>query len=440
MQIINSSEFDTYWKNAAFSADSTDTENAVRAIINEVRKNPIGAVRRFAAKFDKSSPENLEVPQETVAGALEDLRRNEPDLAGALDLAAKHIRYFADQQKKQFFDFECEVSEGVFAGQRVIPVQKAAIYAPAGRFPLISSVLMGVIPALTAGAEAFVVSPPLENGLPDARIMAASALSGASRVFAMGGAQAVAALTFGAESLPKVDVIAGPGNKYVAAAKRLLFGEVGIDFIAGPTDVLIIAGADANPRLIAADMLAQAEHDPDARARALVPNGPMANAVATAIEERLAAPLVGAAARASLDAGGLIVVYPSLEDAVRIANAIAPEHLELQGVDFLPGLVNFGALFMGAAAAEVLGDYSAGTNHTLPTSGNARFCGGLSVRHFLKTVTTLRCVPTAKGYVETVKAAEIIARAEGLTAHAESAMLRLPTANSPASSSTRRNL
>jgi histidinol dehydrogenase len=426
MQTIDSSEFDAYWKNATLSADEVDTEDAVRVIINEVRKNRDAAVRCFAAKFDKSSPENLEVPAQIIMDALKDLRRNEPELVDSLDLAVRHIRYFAEQQKKQFLDFECEVAEGVFAGQKMIPIQKVAIYAPAGRFPLISSVLMGVIPALVAGAEVFVVSPPLENGVPDTRIMAAATLAGASRVFAVGGAQAIAAMAFGTESLPKVDMIAGPGNKYVATAKRLLFGEVGIDFIAGPTDVLIIAGENAEPNLIAADMLAQAEHDPDARARALVPSRYMADAVAASIGKRLT-PLIAATANASLAAGGLIIVYHSLEDAVRIANAIAPEHLELQGVDFLPGLANFGALFMGASAAEVLGDYSAGTNHTLPTSGSARFSGGLSVRHFLKTVTTLRCDLLGKGYAEAVRAAEVIARAEGLTAHAESAALRLST-------------
>jgi histidinol dehydrogenase len=427
MQIIDSSEFDAYWNNAALSADSAGVENAVRAIIDEVRKNQDAAVRRFAAQFDRSSPQKLEVPKEIIADALKDLRINEPELAASLDLAEKHIRYFAELQRKQFVDFECEVAEGVFAGQKTIPIQKVAIYVPAGRFPLISSVLMGVVPALVAGSEVFVASPPLENGLPDSRVMACAALSGASRVFAVGGAQAIAALAFGTESLPKVDMIAGPGNKYVASAKRLLFGEVGVDFIAGPTDVLIIAGATANPDFIAADMLAQAEHDPDARARALVPSHQMADAVAASIQNRLAADHSAATARDSLAAGGLIITYNSLEDAVRIANVVAPEHLELQGVDFQDGLVNFGALFIGESAAEVLGDYSAGTNHTLPTSGSARFSGGLSVRHFLKTVTTLRCVPRGKGYVETVIAAEVIARAEGLNAHAESAALRRAT-------------
>jgi histidinol dehydrogenase len=248
------------------------------------------------------------------------------------------------------------------------------------------------------------------------------------RVFAVGGAQAIAALALGTETIPRADIIAGPGNKYVAAAKRLLSGEVGIDFVAGPTDVLIIAEKAAGSDLIAADMLAQAEHDPDARARVLVPSREAADSIALALEKRLAllpAPN-GAIAAASLDAGGVIIIYETREEAVRIANSIAPEHLELQvqnAGDWIPGLKNYGSLFIGELAAEVLGDYSAGINHTLPTSGSARFSGGLSVRHFLKIVTSLRCVP-GRGFDAARVAAEAIARAEGLIAHRESAASR----------------
>jgi histidinol dehydrogenase len=227
-----------------------------------------------------------------------------------------------------------------------------------------------------------------------------------------------------------VDLIAGPGNKYVAAAKRLLYGEVGIDFVAGPTDVLIIAdggeGTERAAELIAADMLAQAEHDPDARARALVPGRDLAEAVLRVLERRLASLPTADTAAASLDAGGLMVIYNSREEAARIANTIAPEHLELQTADledWLPRLYNYGSLFIGSPAAEVLGDYSAGINHTLPTSGSARFTGGLSVRHFLKTVTTLRCTP-GEGYDDARLSAEVLARAEGLLGHGESAALR----------------
>jgi histidinol dehydrogenase len=287
---------------------------------------------------------------------------------------------------------------------------------------------MGVIPAVTAGVkEVLLASPPLEDGLPNRRILAAAYLAGAQRVFALGGAQAIAALALGTETIPRCDLIAGPGNRFVAAAKRLLYGEVGIDFVAGPTDVLVICDESADLSLVAADMLAQAEHDPDARARALVSSEDAANTLRGELSAQLADLPTKDTAGASLEAGGLIVVYPSREEAVRIANTIAPEHLELQVADYaewIPGLTNHGSLFIGAASAEVLGDYSAGVNHTLPTSGSARFTGGLSVRNFLKTVTTLRCEKNGAGYREAVKAAESIARAEGLLGHAASAVRR----------------
>jgi len=478
MQIIDAGQFDSYWKSQITLAEPGDGEavdSRVREIIEAVRREGDAAIRRYAQRFDKSSPEKLETPAGMAEAAWESLRKTEPELAGALELAALHIRDFAGLQRKQFADFETELEQGLFTGQRIIPVERAAVYVPAGRFPLFSSVLMGIIPALAAGVEELVLaSPPMEDGFPDRRILAAAALASAAlavsadragssaedpadaenpatqqkkrlRIFAMGGAQAIAALALGTESVPRASVIVGPGNKYVAAAKRMLFGEVGIDFIAGPTDVLVIVGKDsadsAKPaeqtnqaELIAADMLAQAEHDPDARARALVPRKDMAEKINAAVERRLAAlpEESQTIARTSLDLGGLIVVYETREEAIRIANSIAPEHLELHAEN--PGewtldqgsgvfLKNYGSLFTGSLAAEVLGDYSSGINHTLPTSGSARFTGGLSVRHFLKTVTTLRCTRGA-GFEEARKAAEILGRAEGLIGHSLAALER----------------
>jgi histidinol dehydrogenase len=431
MDILHAGEFEAYWRERSGPrfAGGEEAEAAVRAIIAEVRSRGDGAVRDCASRFDRSSPEKLEVDRGILKDAWEELGAAEPDLAEALELSADHLRRFAEKQKAQFTDFEYEIAEGLFAGQRVIPAHRAAIYVPAGRFPLVSTVLMGAVPALAAGVdEVLVVSPPLEDGLPDRRILAAAYLAGVSRVFAVGGAQAIAALALGTETIPRADIIAGPGNKYVAAAKRILFGEVGIDFVAGPTDVLVIAGEGASAELVAADMLAQAEHDGDARARALVPGRAMADRVAAALERRLAALPAADTARSSLETGGLLIVYGTREEAVRIANSIAPEHLELQVPDpqaWAPLLTNYGSLFMGELAAEVLGDYSAGINHTLPTSGSARFSGGLSVRHFLKAVTTLRCVP-GRGFEEARAAAERIAQAEGLIAHRESAASRRP--------------
>ncbi|MDR0584914.1 MAG: histidinol dehydrogenase [Treponema sp.] len=453
MKIIQGAEFDLYWKSIESGNDDGALEAAVKEIIAGVRIGGDEAVRRFASRFDKSVPAQFEAPPSVVKRALDALRANDPELTAALELAADHIRCFSLKQKEQFSDFEYEMDEGLVTGQRVIPVERAAIYVPAGRFPLISTALMGLIPAFSAGVgELVLASPPLEDGLPDRRIMAAAAIAaeitGASldgkalsaeitgksrlRVFALGGAQAVAALALGTETIPRVDVIAGPGNKYVAAAKRMLFGEVGIDFVAGPTDVLVIAdgGTESGDKaqtvdLIAADLLAQAEHDPDARARALVPNRDMAEQIARSVERRLDA-LPAATARSSLDSGGLIIVYQNKEEAIRIAGTIAPEHLELQiaaAGEWIPELKNYGSLFVGGLSAEVLGDYSAGINHTLPTSGSVRFSGGLSVRHFLKTLTTLRCAGGA-GFEKARQAAERIALAEGLIFHAESARSR----------------
>jgi histidinol dehydrogenase len=435
MNIIQSVEFDRFWKNSPVNLEDEAVSAAARRVIEAVRLEGDAAVRRFAAEFDKSSPQTLEVPPEGLRNGYQRLRETEPALTEALETAADSIRRFARRQKAQCTDFEYETAPGLIAGQRVLPVQRAGVYVPAGRFPLISSALMGAIPALEAGVpEVILFSPPLEDGLPDWRILGAARLAGVHRVFAIGGAQGIAAAALGTETVPGVDVIVGPGNKYVAAAKRLLFGEAGIDFIAGPTDVLIIADGVPDPEsrldpadAVAADLLAQAEHDPDARARALVPTQELGDRVMEKLQKRLARLPTASIAQASLDAGGLIVIYDCQAEAVRIANAIAPEHLELQTQDpdsWIPGLRNYGSLFIGSLAAEVLGDYTAGINHTLPTLGSARFSGGLSVRHFLKVTTSLRCNP-AQGWERALAGAALIAQAEGLAAHKASAADRL---------------
>jgi histidinol dehydrogenase len=435
VKIIDSSEFKTYFADAS---SGTAADSVVNAIVNEiiaaVRSEGDTAVRRYASRFEKAVPERFEVPVEAAKEAWERLKKDEGDLASSLVIAADNIRHFAELQKKQLVSFEAEIAPGLIAGQRVIPIDRAAIYVPGGRFPLISSALMGLIPARVAGVrELAFASPPGTNGLPDRRILAVAHLAGVDRIFALGGAHAITALALGTETVPRADLIAGPGNKYVVAAKRMLFGEVGIDLLPGPTDVLIITdtnaektGAEEAANLIAADMLAQAEHDPDARARALVPDRGMAELIERALEKRLERLPTAEIAKASLKAGGLIVVYSSREEAISIANKIAPEHLELQvsnPEEWIPDLRNYGSLFIGPLAAEALGDYSAGINHTLPTSTSARFTGGLSVRHFLKIVTTLHCA-ASKDYTKALQAAETIARAEGLAAHAESAALR----------------
>jgi histidinol dehydrogenase len=440
MKIIESAKFDSFWKNETKRSDDTKTEKVVKEIIAEVRAKGDIAVRKFASKFDKSSPGQLEVPFSEAKIALELLRANEPSLAQALELTAMHIKRFSEKQREQFANFEFEMETGLVTGQLVIPVERAAIYVPGGRFPLFSSVLMCMIPAFCAGVEEVILSsPPTQDGLPDRKILAAAMIASEIannnnvRIFAIGGAQAVAALALGTESVPRVDVIAGPGNKYVAAAKRILFGEVGIDFIAGPSDVLVIADGQIDTGgsiekasdFAAADMIAQSEHDPDARARAIVPDREFADRITAAVEKRLSALPTVKTAHASLE-NGLIIICNKKEESIRIANTIAPEHLELQTIDadsWIPQLKNYGSLFIGSMSAEVLGDYSAGINHTLPTSTSARFTGGLSVRHFLKTVTTLRCA-AGEGFEKARNAAEVLARAEGLEGHAQSAAAR----------------
>ena len=426
MNIITHADFDLFFQSQGSAKEDKAVYETVKAIIESVKSGGDSALRYFSEQFDKAVPQEWLIKGELVEQAWHTLLKTDSSLCSAIDVAIDHIARFAKLQKKQFTDFEYEMAEGLWTGQRVVAVEKAAVYVPAGRFPLISSVLMGVIPALCAGvSQVFVFSPPMKNGMPDPHIMAASYRAGAHKVFAVGGAQAVAAAAFGTESIPRVDVIAGPGNKYLACAKQLLFGKTGVDLVAGPTDLLIIADEQSSVEIVAADMIAQAEHDPDSRARALVETFEYAKELDRQIKKQVKE---FPASQASIDdSGSLIILYDQMEEACKIADTIAPEHLELHVKDaqkWVPALKNYGSLFIGEGAACALGDYSAGINHTLPTSGAARFTSGLSVRHFLKTLTTLRCVP-GLGFDEACNAAMIIAQKEGLSAHAASARLRL---------------
>ena len=343
----------------------------------------------------------------------------------------------------------------MFTGQKTLAVDRAGAYVPAGRFPLLSTVIMTLTPAAAAGVKDVILCTPPRvhpddkasaekagtgvsgkayiGGKPyaDEGIMAAAYICGATKVFACGGAQAIAAMAFGTESIPRVDVIVGPGNKFVAEAKKLVYGTVGIDMVAGPTEVFIIADSSANPAWVAADLLAQAEHDIVAQPVLATPDENLAKAVAEEIEKQLASLETKETACASINNCGRIIITDSLEQAAEFANRKAPEHLELAMEDSearqkIQNLVhNYGSLFIGHTAAEVFGDYAAGLNHTLPTSGSARFTGGLSVRCFLKTVTTLRAKNGSEGAVASAKASGFIGDAEGLAAHARAARIRL---------------
>ena len=450
IKCILSSEFfgneDFFLGRGKKDPEQEETDNIVNEIIEAVRGKGDEAVFHYSRLFEKAVPESFEISPEAAKEEWDRIKKDEAELASALSFAADNIRTFARFQKEQYQNFDREILPGITTGQRIIPVQSTAVYVPGGRYPLISSALMGLIPAGVAGVcERILCSPPGADGKPDRRILAAAHLAGATRYFAVGGAQAIASLALGTESIPKVDLIVGAGNKFVARAKSILYGVVGIDQIAGPSDLLVITdialanisqtdigqqiaeGAAEAAEMIALDMIAQAEHDPDARARVLVPDQIMADLISISLKNKLSSLTSPDIAIQSFQNGGLIIVYNSREEAIEIANRIAPEHLELHissPVDWIGELRNYGSLFIGFPSGEVLGDYSAGVNHTLPTSGSARFTGGLFVGKFLKTLSTLSCTMDT-GYFQALKAAKTIALAEGLEAHAQSAILRL---------------
>ena len=427
----------------------------VKDVLNDVKNRGDAALAEYGAKFDVSAPKTLEIPQEELKAAAEKMQRDNPDLYGALTYSHDLALRFAKKQRESFDDFETELEPGVFTGQKNIPVERAGVYVPAGRFPLVSTVVMTITPAVAAGVKEIVLctpprvhpadksaaeqaglgvsGKPFVGGKPyaDEGIMAAAYICGATKVFACGGSQAIGAMAFGTQTIPRVDVIVGPGNKFVAEAKKLVYGTVGIDMVAGPTEVFIIADKSANPAWVAADLLAQAEHDVVAQPVMATNDRALANAVAAEIEKQLAVLPTRAVAEQSIANCGRIILCDTLEQAAEVANRKAPEHLELAmdaGTerDKIAALVhNYGSLFIGHGSAEVFGDYAAGLNHTLPTSGSARFTGGLSVRVFLKTVTTLRTVEGSKGAIASAKASGFLGDAEGLAGHARAARIRI---------------
>ena len=431
------------------------TDETVKSVLEEVQNKGDAALRIYGTKFDVAVPEVFEVPQEELKAAAEKLMIQKRDIYDALVYSHDLALRFAKSQRKSFKDFEEELEPGLFTGQKTIPVETAGCYVPAGRFPLVSTVIMTVTPAVAAGVKNVIMCTPPRvhpddaavastkgKGVPgkayvggkpyaDEGIMAAAYICGVNHLYAVGGSQAVAAMAFGTESIPKVDVIVGPGNKFVAGAKKEVYGTVGIDMIAGPTEVLIIADESANPAWVAADLLAQAEHDVVAQPVLVTTSQDLANKVSEEIEKQLETLTTKETARKSVDTFGKIILVENMEQAAEVANRKAPEHLELaldEGKERtkLEKLVhNYGSLFIGHYSAEVLGDYAAGLNHTLPTSGSARFTGGLSVRMFLKTVTTLRAEEKKSGTLRSSAAAGYLGDAEGLAGHARAARIRM---------------
>lgn len=388
----------------------------VKEVFAAVQADGDDAVRHYTEKFDKVCPAQFEVSKEQVKEAYAAVDK---EALGAIKKAAANIERFARLQLASSKDFETQ-NDGVTLGQKTIPLESVGCYVPGGRYPLPSTALMTVIPAKVAGVKNIVVCSPK---IAPATIVAAD-LAGANRIFSIGGIQAIAAMAFGTQSVPAVDKIVGPGNKYVAAAKKQAFGAVGIDFIAGPSEVMVIADDSADAGLVAADLLAQAEHDPLARSDLVTDSEEFARKVEEQVEKQLGALSTKEVARQSI-ANGTIVIVGSLSDAVVVANKLAPEHLEVQVKDadaLLPSLKNYGSLFVGKYCAEVFGDYSSGTNHSLPTSGAARYTGGLSVRDFVKVVTYQRA--DRKPSAEMIDAAAVLAKKEGLAGHENAARLR----------------
>lgn len=401
--------------------EKQDISGVVAGIIADVKENGDSALRRYARAFDHAEVDALEVPGEMLDEALASLA---PGLREVLEEAAENIRAFHRRQVQNGFIISGK--PGIVLGQKVTPIEKVGVYIPGGTAPLPSTVLMDCIPAKIAGChEIVMVSPPTCNGDIAPIILAAARIAGVDRVFRCGGAQAIAALAYGTESIPRVDKIVGPGNAFVAEAKRQVFGKVGIDMIAGPSDILVIADGGSDARQIAADLLSQAEHDQNACAVLVTNSRTLAEAVAAELEKQLAALPRRETARASLERSGKIILVKDILEAIRIANALAPEHLELCVDDpfaWLGQVKNAGSIFLGRSTPEAVGDYFGGTNHTLPTYGTARFSSPLSVEDFVKKSQFVYYSDAA--LAEAAPKIAAFARQEGLEGHARSALAR----------------
>lgn len=405
----------------ARAVPEVDVEAVVSQIIADVIKKGDRALREYTKKFDRADIQSLQVTQAEIEEAVASV---DPAFLLILEKAAANIRKFHQKQVRNSFVINDE--DGIVIGQKIIPVDRAGLYVPGGTAAYPSTVLMDSIPAKIAGCkEVVMVTPPNSQGKINPVILAAAKVAGIDRIFKVGGAQAIAALAYGTESIPKVDKIVGPGNAFVAEAKKQVYGKVSIDMIAGPSEILIIADGASDPRFVAADLLSQAEHDKLASAVLVTDSEKLALAVQAELENQIPQLKRQDIARASIDNNGKIIVAEDLEQAVQIANEIAPEHLELcvdNPFDYLNDIRHAGSIFMGRNCPEALGDYFAGPNHTLPTSGTARFSSPLSVDDFIKkTQFTYYTRDALKRVAGDVAA---FANAEGLTAHAKSAVIR----------------
>lgn len=401
---------------------TADVSDIVAEIIDDVRKNGDAALYKYCEKFDKARLTSLEVTSEEIEEAFAEVA---PEFIEILEKAAKNITEFHTAQKRNSFVIDTEKT-GVVIGQKVIPIEKAGLYVPGGTAAYPSTVLMDSIPAKIAGCrEICICTPPSADGKINPVILAAAKIAGVDRIFKVGGAQAIAALAYGTETVSKVDKIVGPGNAFVAEAKRQVYGMVSIDMIAGPSEILVIADKNSDPVFVAADLLSQAEHDKNASAVLVTESKELAEAVAEELERQISLLPREEIARTSIDNNGKIIVAPDIRTGIEIANEIAPEHLELcldDPFEYLDSIKNAGSIFMGRYCPEALGDYFAGPNHTLPTSGTARFSSPLSVDDFVKK--TQFTYYTKAALADVYKDIAYFAEKEGLSAHARSASVR----------------
>jgi histidinol dehydrogenase len=395
------------------AARFTEAEAVVAPILEAVRKRGDAALLEYARRFDQLERKTVRVPERELKAAREALT---PDFRSAVDTASANIRAYAERQMPR--EWSAQVGAGLRLGQIVRPLDTVAAYIPAGRYPLPSTVMMTVIPAQVAGVPNICVACPKAV----VEVYGTAATLGVSQVFQMGGAQAIAAFAFGTRTVPRADRIVGPGNIYVAAAKKLLAGEVGIDFIAGPTEILMIA-AEGEPRHFAADMLAQAEHDVDASAILLTTSKRFAGAVAREIERQLAVLPTSPIAAKSIARNSAIILVRTLDEAIELSNRFAPEHLSIPDASLLGGVRHAGSVFVGPYSPEAAGDYASGPNHVLPTSGAARQRGGLAVTDYLKVISVQELSESALRKL--APSITTLARAEGLEAHARSVEVRL---------------
>ena len=405
----------------ARSESFSNVTEIVAEIIDDVRKNGDAALFAYCKKFDGADLSSLLVSEEEFDEAMEKVP---PRLIEVLSRAAENIRKFHSAQVRD--GFELNQDGGIVIGQKIIPIDRAGLYVPGGTAAYPSTVLMNAIPALIAGCrEVAITTPPGKDGKINPAILAAARIAGVTKIYKMGGAQAVAALAYGTETVTKVDKIVGPGNAFVAEAKRQVFGRVAIDMIAGPSEILVVADGKSNPAHVAADLLSQAEHDKLASAVLVTDSEELAKKVADEIERQLEALPRREIARASIDNCGKIIVSENLSDAIDISNELAPEHLELcvdNPFDYLPKIRHAGSIFMGRDCPEALGDYLAGANHTLPTSGTAKFSSPLSVDDFIKK--SQFTYYTHEALSDVYEDIVYFAETEGLTAHGRSAAIR----------------